>query len=166
MADFATDELRVELEALRTRVDEMDTIESLPNPFEVDEALVGVREQLDALEQNPPRQILDPLFRFGISVLGAVVTIHPGSVQVGTNAFVDIAEQTRTITQDAQYIAVEYTDATKTAVVGNPTTSKPVSTPTVFKQWLCRFSFASGLAAIDQIGWSGGDIIIPARYGD
>ena len=101
-------------------------------------------------------------FAFGFSVSGAVVTITAGEIHHGTRAVVTVASVVKTITQDLQYIWVEYTFG-GSAVIAAPSTTRPVSTETVMKVWLGRFNLTDSTASLNRIGHIG-NIEIPGAF--
>jgi len=102
---------------------------------------------------------------FGFSLAGAVVTIYAGEIQIGVNPPVACADADKTLSQDHQYIAAEYTWATKTIAIGDPTTDKPVSDGDVYRRWLYQFRLQNGYASLEKIGHFG-NLEIAAHFGD
>ena len=100
---------------------------------------------------------------FGFSISGAVVTVNSGEIHHGTRAVVTCAGGDKEITDDLQYLWVEYTFGSTATLMG-PSTTRPVSTETVMKVWIALFNFADSVATLNQIGHLG-NIEIPGAFG-
>lgn len=105
------------------------------------------------------------LFAFGFSLAGAVVTIYAGEIQIGVNPPVAVVDTTKTLSQDYQYIAAEYTWGSKSLAIGDPTTDKPVSDGAVYRRWLYQFRFQNGSGSLLKVGHIG-NLEIAAHFGD
>ena len=104
---------------------------------------------------------------FGFRLEGANALINDGMVQIGDKVPVWVGgERSRTITENEQFVAVEYDFEAGTTSIGAPTTEEPKSDGTHWRFWLFQFSLDSGgNAVLVQIGHMG-NVLVPAMYGD
>lgn len=102
-------------------------------------------------------------FQFGMTYAGGLVTVNAGTVYHGIRAGAYIAETEVTITEDEQYVWVNYDFTTKTASIPSPSTAEPISDSTNFRVWLYKFRF-NGSAITDYVIGHVGNIYIPGTF--
>jgi hypothetical protein len=84
-------------------------------------------------------------------------TIAAGEFEAGGGVVLSTGETTFTITEDAQYIGLEYDPAAGTLSLIAPSTDKPGSEAGKFKTWLYLFSYvaSAGVAKYERHNLTG-----------
>jgi hypothetical protein len=108
-------------------------------------------------------------FGYGLNPDGdnaAEIVIYAGEVHHGARAVIEVAETKVVLTEDYQYVWVEYVMGSGVATIGGPSTARPVTTDadSTFREWLYLFRLQTGTASLDSIGHMG-NIIIPGAFG-
>jgi len=95
----------------------------------------------------------------------AEVLIYSGEAQHGVRAIIDVVDTKIVITEDLQYVWVEYVLGSGTAIITGPSTSRPVSTAadSTFRQWLYLFGLSGGVASLVRVGHFG-NVVIPGAF--
>jgi hypothetical protein len=111
-------------------------------------------------------------FGFKINPTGnapTVVRIFPGEVHHGARTPVSSSATDKTITEDGQYVWVEYTFG-ESVTIGGPSTTLPVTTEgdSKYKVWLYQFALVTkddeSFVRLNKIGHMG-NIYIPSAFG-
>jgi len=106
------------------------------------------REDERHLDEDDDRPPWGPMWSFGITVVGAVVTVHSGTIEVGDTAYTTL-ETDVTITGDGQFIGLAVDRSAGTAVIGLYA-SRPESEDQVYRTALYTFDLDGGQAILTQ----------------
>jgi len=98
----------------------------------------------------------------GCWISGTVVNVNAGWIHHGVREPVAVAADTVTLTEDHQYVWVEYTFAGSASIAG-PSTVMPVSEEKTYRCWLAQFRLRDARAYVEQIGHVG-NIEIPGAF--
>lgn len=91
-------------------------------------------------------------------------TVRAGSIWVGENVAATLATSNRTITEDEQYLWLEYAFISRSFTLASPSTVLPESQGNVYVHPLAKFSLIDGVATISEYLWLGGDIHLPGTW--
>lgn len=106
---------------------------------------------------------------FGYTIAGDQVTFNTGKIMRGERPPAIVYSTTRQITEDYQFVAVEYNFDSRTAQIGAPTTDEPRSARPWFRHWLFQFGWKElegGTVKVWRraVGWCGGNIPLPGTW--
>ena len=89
----------------------------------------------------------DRIFPFGLAIKGAVVTVYPGTVEVGGTPRTSISTDI-TIDSDGQYIGLELDRTGSGITITGPHDEWPVSADSKYRTALWTFNLENGAAVL------------------
>lgn len=93
----------------------------------------------------------------------AEVMIYSGEAHHGKRGIIDVTDTKKILTVDHQYLWIEYVMGSGVATIAGPSTVRPVSDSTTFREWLYLFRLIEGVASLERVGHFG-NILIPGAY--
>lgn len=141
-------------------------------PVAADVTVAGARKTICVLASDPFTAIglgNEVCFGYKLNPLGndpAQVRIYAGEVHHGARNIIDVAQTDKVLTDDHQYLWVEYPLGSGAATIAGPSTARPKTTDAdgIFRDWLFQFRLIAGVASLEKIGHLG-NILIPGAFG-
>ena len=82
----------------------------------------------------------------------AEIEITSGSVNRGKRAPVIVNSTKKIITEDGQYVWMEYNLSTEVAIIADPSLAAPATDATTYRKLLYQFNLVNGVASLEYVG--------------